>query len=154
MLNTSTMQRSAFPPFMHSVLTGAFTGIVATIICLFYNVAFRSAAFFNPAILINVSTIIFGVNILFVIIGVLHYYAGKWFSKGEWIYSIAMVLVTLFCIWRTGFAQRDPDALVSRHFKQLLDGVILISGACAAVVLPWLYHSKKFEDEVLGEPQI
>jgi hypothetical protein len=51
-------------------------------------------------------------------------------------------------------AHRSNDPLVNKQFIGLLDGTIWINGLGAAVIIPLLFHSKKFEDGVLGSPEI
>jgi hypothetical protein len=61
-------------------MTGLFIGIADTVICLLYNLFYRDGGhgFFSSDI-VNVSSIIFGTNILFVVIGVLFFA----FAKGR-----------------------------------------------------------------------
>jgi hypothetical protein len=141
-------------PFFKSTLTGLFTGILATVICLFFNAEYRNITYFNPAEIINVSSLIFAVNLLFLCIGIFHFFLVKLVRSGEWIYIVVFVLLTLWCTWMAKDVHRAGDPLVNRQFIGLLDGTIWINGVCAAVIVPMLFHSKKFEDGVLGSPEI
>src|SRR5947208_10602161 len=60
--------------FSRAVLTGVFVGFVSTLVCLFYNVLYRNSTGFLPADIINVSSLIFAVNLLFLVIGVIYYF--------------------------------------------------------------------------------
>jgi hypothetical protein len=149
------MKKSTFTSdFSKSTLTGLFTGIIATVLCLFFNAEYRNLTYFNPADFINVSSLIFVVNLLFLCFGLLHFLFTRLFKAGERIYMVFSLVLTLGCIWIAKDVHRAADPIVNRGFKGLLDGVILINGLCSAGVVPLLFHSKKFEEEVLGKPEI
>ncbi|WP_431210322.1 hypothetical protein ACQ86N_30410 [Puia sp. P3] len=59
-------------PFGHAMLAGLFIGIIDTLICLAYNIGYRDATGYTPSALINVSSLIFAVNLLLLFIGMLY----------------------------------------------------------------------------------
>jgi len=136
-------------PFQKALLTGVFVGFAATIICLVYNVAYRESTGFTPSILINVSSLIFAINILFVLIGMTYYAFIKALPKGEFLFIGLSILITVFCLFKAENAHRSDDYTVNVQFRGLLAGIIFIVGLGACFFLPLLFHNKKFEDNVL-----
>jgi len=135
--------------FSRTLLTSVFAGIIATLVCLFYDVLFRESTHFNLNPLINVSTLIFAVNLIFLVIGVLYYAFKKMFHKGDLIFSIVFIVLTIFCAWRSELAQRSADKVLNSEFHTLLLGVILIMGISAALMIPFLFNNKKFKEFVV-----
>ena len=137
-------------PFMKALMTGLFIGIVDTIICLLYNLLYRDGAhgFFSSDI-INVSSIIFGTNILFVVIGILFFAFSRGAMKGEVVFSILFIVLTIIGAIAASHVQRSADPQMNARFHGLLVGVVLIIGTSAAFGMPMLYHSRKFGQYVL-----
>ena len=137
-------------PFVKALMTGLFIGIVDTVICLLYNLLYRGGGhgFFSSDI-VNVSSIIFGTNILFVVIGVLFFAFSKGAMKGEVIFSILFIVLTIIGAIAAAHVQRSADPAMNARFHGLLVGVVLIIGISAAVGMPLLYHSRKFGRYVL-----
>jgi hypothetical protein len=137
-------------PFVKALMTGLFIGITDTIICLLYNLLYRDGGHgFFSSDLINVSSIIFGTNILFVVIGVLFFAFTKGAMKGEVIFSILFIVLTVIGAIAAAHVQRSADPAMNARFHGLLVGVVLIIGISAAVGMPLLYHSRKFGRYVL-----
>jgi hypothetical protein len=135
--------------FSKAVLTAVFAGIVATLLCLGYNIFYREETKFPLASLINVSSLIFVVNILFVVVGLIFYGFIRTFRKGELAYVIFFICLTVFCAWKGNQVYRSDDHLLNAEFHHLLFAMILIMGIVASLGVPFLYHSKKFEEHVL-----
>ena len=135
--------------FSRTLLTSVFAGIIATLACLIYDVLFRESTHFNLNPLINVSTLIFAVNLIFLVIGVLYYAFKKMFKSGDLIFSIVFLLLTLFCAWKAEVSQRSADKVLNSEFHTLLLGVIIIMGICAAFMIPLLFNNRKFRDFVV-----
>ena len=136
-------------PFSKAFLTGLFVGIVSTFICLTYNLIYRAETGFMPTAIINVASIIFGVNIVFMVIGLIYYALTTAFRKGELFFIVLFSLLTVFLLWRTEGVNRFADHEVTLQFRGLLLGVVLITGIGASFLIPFLFHNKKFEREVL-----
>jgi len=147
MINTDYDFRK--PLFTRAMLTGLFVGIIATLACLFYDVIFRESTRFSMGPIINVSTIIFVVNLIFLIIGIVYYGFLKAFKRGDLIYIIVFALLTLFFVWKGVNVHRSDDQALNSEFKELLLGVIIIMGVGASFLIPFLFHSKKIEEHVL-----
>ena len=136
------------PTFSQTLVTGVFVGYIATIFCLVYNIIFRDRTGFPLSDFINVSTIIFLVNLIFPVIGILYYAIITTFKKADLIFDILCVVVLVFCIWKTETVHRTADVYLNGEFKTLLLGIVIILGI-GLFLIPVLYHSKKFKEVVL-----
>src|SRR5215831_16571434 len=137
------------PTFYRALMTGFSVGFMATVICLLYNIIYRHSTGYPLNFFINVSTIIFLVNILFPVIGVIYYAFISSFKKADIVFTILFILITVLLIWRTEMTRRTNDHVLNAEFRNLLLGIVIILGISASVFIPLLYHSKKFEDAVL-----
>ena len=136
-------------PFSRALLTAVFVGFVASIICIFFNIFYRDETGFVPSEIINVSSLIFGVNLYFFACGMIYAGLKSWSPKSDLIYIALFVLLTIFFAWKAEGATRTADHAVTQQFRGLLLGVILISGVSVALVVPYLYHNKKFNEAIL-----
>lgn len=136
-------------PFSRALLTAVFVGFVASIICLFFNIVYREETGFVPSEIINVSSLIFGVNLFFFACGMIYAGLRSWSAKGDIIYIVLFILLTIFFAWKAQGATRTHDHEITLQFRGLLLGVILISGISVALVVPYLFHNKKFNEAVL-----
>jgi hypothetical protein len=135
--------------FYRALMTGFFVGFIATFVCLAYNIIYRNRTGFPLNVFINVSSIIFLVNILFPVIGIIYYGFISSFKKADIVFTILFMVITAFFVWRTEIAQRTNDPLLNSEFRNLLLGIVIILGIGASIFIPLLYHSKKFKDTVL-----
>jgi hypothetical protein len=133
--------------FSKAILTGVCVGFFSTIVCLVYNIIFRESTGYSTTEYINVSTLIFAVNLMFLIIGVLYFIFLRWFKKGNLIFEIVFALLTLFCAWRAVQVHLDTRT-TTVEFRELLVGVIVILGIGAALI-PLLFHNRKFHEAFL-----
>jgi|GEM_PF-415887 hypothetical protein len=136
------------PSFNGALLTGVFAGFAGTILCLAYNIIYRNDTGFLPSALINVSSLIFAVNIVFVLIGLVYFICLRWFPKGDIVFEVLFVLLTLLLLLATSGVHRSNDAVVNHEFKGLLSGIIIILGLCC-VAMPVLFHNKNFREHVI-----
>jgi hypothetical protein len=133
----------------NAILTALFLGILATLLCFVYYISYKEITGFPLSDLINVSSLIFIINILFLALGSM-YYLFLWMSKkAEVIYILITVILTAAAVWAASGAHRVNDVIVNREFHQLLVGIIMIIGVIASAGIPILYHNKKFNEEVL-----
>jgi len=135
--------------FYRAMMTGFFVGFMATLVCLAYNIIYRDSTGFPLSAFINVSSIIFLVNILFPILGIIYYGFISSSKKADVLFIILFLLLTVFFIWRTELVRRTNDHLLNSEFRNLLLGIVIILGISASIFIPLLYHNKKFEDAVL-----
>lgn len=135
-------------PLSKAILTSVFIGFFATILCLIYNIIFRESTGYKPADFINVSSLIFAVNLIFLVIGLIYFFLLRSFKKGDVIFEIVFALLIIFCAWRASYAHMENSRVLSSEFRTLLIGTIIIMGIGIELV-PLLFHNKKFEDAVL-----
>jgi hypothetical protein len=135
-------------PLSKAILTSVFVGFFATIVCLIYNIIFRESTGYLPADFINVSSLIFAVNLIFLVIGLLYFFFLRSFKRADVVFEILFGLLTIFCAWRAAHAHMENNPILTSEFRTLLVGVIIIMGIGAELV-PLLFHNKKFEDAVL-----
>jgi positive regulator of sigma E activity len=134
--------------FYDAMMTSVFVGFFATIICLAYDLVFRSETGYPLTSLINVSTIIFSVMLIFLVIGVIYYGLIAAFKKADIVFILLFLLLAVLFSWMTGTVHRSDNPEFNTEFKDLLLGIIIIAGA-ACVCIPLLYHNKKFREMVL-----
>jgi hypothetical protein len=134
--------------FYNAMMTGLFIGIIDTLICLAYNIFYRSYTGYFPSELINVSSLIFLVNILLLVVGLVYYTFLKFFKKGDVPFEILILAATAFLTWQSVDVHRFDDSRLNNGFHGLLGGIVLILGLSAACI-PLLYHNKKFLDQVI-----
>lgn len=129
-------------------MTGLFVGIIDTIICLTYNIAYRDISGYEPSALINVSSLIFAVNLLLLMIGLLYFVFARFLGKGDAIFTIFMVLLTIFLFRQIEVGHRFTDYALNVGFRGLIGGILIILGVSAAAI-PFLSRSRFFEKYVL-----
>ena len=134
--------------FYRAMLTAVFSGIMATVLCLAYDIFYRDATGFSPSGFITVSSIIFIVNIIFLVAGVIYAIFLQSFKKADLIFDVVFVLLIAFLIWVTLGVQRTPIHQEAVQFRGLFIGILVIIGL-GMIAIPVLYHNRKFENSVL-----
>jgi hypothetical protein len=137
------MQTDQKDIFTNTMMSGLFIGIIDTLICLAYNIAYRNITGYTPSTLVNVSSLIFAVNLLMLLTGMAYFLFRKLFGARDYVYILLAFLFTAFLSWRTEIGHRFADATINSESKGLLLGIVLILGA-SAISLPFLYRSKFF----------
>jgi len=135
-------------PFTKAMLTGLFAGIITTLICMGYDLAFRESISFSPSIIINVASLIFVINLLFLVIGIIYYGFLK-LKKGEFLYIIVFLSLTVLLAFMANNAHRSDIGIINTRFHQLLVPIVVVIGLGASIGIPFLWHSKKFEEYVI-----
>jgi len=135
--------------FYRSYMTCIFVGLIGTVLCMFYDLFFTEVLKFPLSAIVNVATLIFAVNIIFLVIGALYYGAVKFSKAGETAFTILFLLLTVFFVWKMQDFRRTDDPSVNIQFRYLSSGIIIILGLLTAVGVPFLFHSRKFEEYVL-----
>lgn len=123
-------------PFTKSVMAGLFMGIVAAVACMVYNSIYRQATYFELSSIINVASIIFVIPLALLVAGFVYYAVSK-FKRGGFLFVAIALLVTGVCLLLDSYIQRSSDAHLNVEFRQLLLGIILISGI-SSFFIPYL----------------
>ncbi len=135
--------------FYRSLMTCVFAGIVGTLLTMFLDLFFVESLNYPLSNIINVATLIFGVNLVFLVIGFLFYGFLASSRYGEWIYIIVFILITGFLTWKMQGVHRSDNDLINHQFRLLSSGVIIILGLLASIVVPFLFHNKQFNKYVV-----
>ena len=134
--------------FFKAMMTGLFIGIIDTIICLAYNIGFRSETGYIPSEIINVSSLIFAVNLMLTIIGIVYFFFQRYVRSGDIVYSIVFLALTIWLAMKTFSSARFEDTHLNSGWHGLMGGIVLICGI-SATCLPLLVRSDKFQDAVI-----
>ena len=134
--------------FYRATLTAVFSGIMATILCLAYDIFYRDATGFSLSGFITVSSIIFIVNIIFLVAGIFYAIFLGSFKRADLIFDIVFLALIAFIIWVTLGIQRSPIHEEAVQFRGLFIGILVII-ALGMISIPMLFHNKKFEKSVL-----
>ena len=129
-------------------MTGLFVGIIDTVICLAYNLGYRNYTGYLPSSLINVSSLIFAVNLLLLVIGIVYFFFLRMFKLGDVFFEVVAITVTVWLIYKTAGLQRFDDPKLDSGFRGLLGGIVVILGASTACI-PFLFRSRRFVDKVI-----
>lgn len=125
--------------FEKSVMSGLFAGITATVLALIYNAYFRGYTNFSLSMIINVSSIIFALTILLTIAGIIFYEFHHFIKNGTLLFRIAALIVTAVLLFGVQYIRRSSNPTDAEEFRQLLIGIIAITGFCTVFLLPFLY---------------
>ena len=125
--------------FSKSLLAGVFAGITATVLSLVFNAFFRRILGFNLSDIINVSTLIFALILIVTTAGIIFYFFHHYIKKGTFVFQIASVIITLLLIASTMQIQRSANPGLSIEFRELLWGIISITGVCTVFIIPFLF---------------
>jgi hypothetical protein len=136
------------PPFYRSLMVAVFVGILTTLLTMFYDLLFVDVFKFPLSAIINVASLIFAVNLIFLVIGPVYYAFITLFRKGDILFIAVFILLTAFLVWKAEGTHRTDDPVVNMQFRNLLAGIIILIGL-SALCIPFLFHSKKFEKHVV-----
>lgn len=132
-------------PLSKSLMTGLFGGLVSTIVSLFYNIIFRFSTGFPLSDIINVSSIIFVINLIFLIIGLFYFFVNKMSPSGNTIYLVSMIILIIIVFWLTAGSHRSDNPRYTHDFKGLLSGILIVM-SINALLIPLLINKKWFEE--------
>ena len=133
----------------NAILTAVFAGIAATLLSFVYYLIFKDVTGFPYSSLINVSSLIFIINIIFLVIGFIYYMFIKISKRADLAFIICMCVLTALAIWGALGIHRADNGMLNTEFHELLIGLILIIGVTAFAGIPLLYHNKAFNREVI-----
>lgn len=134
--------------FFKAIMTGLFVGVVDTVICLVFNIIYRSETGFIPSAMINVSSLIFAINILLTFFGIVFFFFLRAFKKGDMIFAAVAAALTGYCLWKIMGMTRFGDATLDSGFRGLLGGITFVLGL-STTSIPFLYRSERFVEAVI-----
>ena len=133
----------------NAILTAVFAGIIATLLSFVYYLVFKDVTDFPYSSMINVSSLIFVINTIFLVIGFIYYMFLKISKRADLVFIICMCVLTALAVWGASGVHRADNGLINQEFHQLLIGLILIIGVTAFAGMPFLYHNKTFNRDVI-----
>src|SRR5574338_531056 len=135
------MKEEAFQtPFSKTILTSVFVGFITCIICLIYNIIYRDETGFPQNEIINVSTLIFAINLLFVVVGFIYFPFMNSSRKSEYIFIAVFLLLIILGAWKAESVIRSTNHELTVQFRGLLLGLVIITGA-GILSIPFLIHN-------------
>jgi len=135
--------------FYRAFMTSVFTGIFVTLATIFYDLVFVEYFKYPLSAIINVSSLIFGINLVFLVIGPVYFFFLQFFKKGDVPFIVLFMLLTVLFVIKASAIHRTDDINVNTQFHYLLAGIIILTGTGVFVGIPFLFHNKKFEEHVL-----
>jgi integral membrane sensor domain MASE1 len=135
-------------PFDKVMMTGVFIGIILTVLSIFCDVLFLEVTGFPFDEIINVSSLIFSINILFLVVPAIYYGFTRLSRYGTLIFIAVFVLSTLFLLLKVRAVHRTDNEHLNSEFRVLLSLIILIMAA-GAILIPFLVNNKKFRKYVI-----
>ena len=142
------MDNSSSNPFQSSyraLMTGLFVGIADAFIGLIFNIAYRSSRPDFSSTFLNVSYIIFGMVLLFFFIGLLYAVVCRIFSKSDLIFFLLFGALTILAVWGMHTTRFSGDLIEDASLRGEYTSIAIIAGVSAAVGIPLLHRSHKFE---------
>src|ERR1043166_2957552 len=115
-------------PFSMAILTSLFAGFFTTVLCLVYDIIYREETRFPLSDIINVSSLLFAVNLLFFLVGFIYSIFVKRSRKSELIFIGLFVLLIILGAIGAESVVRSPVHELTLQFRGLLLGVIIIIG--------------------------
>ncbi len=128
--------------FSKCLMAGLATGIIIIPINLLYNFIYRNITSFTLSWVINITSTIFASFIICVIAGLIFYFIVPYLKKSKNLYSLLFIILTIVVIFLGLSFQRSNDPVVSRQFRGLYLGDVIITGIATAFFIPWLARHK------------
>ncbi len=126
-----------------SVLSGLYSGIVATVINMIFVFIYRWLTLFQDFNGIDVTVIVFGTLLLSLSCGVVFYLFVHYLKKGIPVYRVAVFVVTLLIIFFGLYLRRSVEGEVPVEFRVIVIITQIIIGGLAAFLIPYLFKHDK-----------
>jgi hypothetical protein len=136
---------SSFEASYRAFMTALFAGVADALLCLIYNVIYRSGRPYFDSSIINVSYIIFGMLFLFAMIGLVYLFALRLFRQGNLVFMFLMIIVTVVALLAIHSGNFSSDLVERQSLRAEATGITIIVGFSAAAGIPLLHSSHKFE---------
>ncbi|HVX48735.1 MAG TPA: hypothetical protein VHB48_01210 [Chitinophagaceae bacterium] len=132
-------------PLSRSVFAGLAVGIIACLINLVYNYAFRDVTDYSLSTIVNVSSLIFASVLLPVVAGVIYYLLTMWTkAAANYIFIIIFGLLTAIVVVEAFGIQRSSNPVESMQFRWLYIGIMLVIGGLTTFMVPFFYTKNYF----------
>ncbi len=120
------------------VLGATFAGLLAVAADETFNLLYRMFSGYFPSDFFNVSTLIFGTMILFLVAGILYFFLMKLVPGiANIVYTVAMLAVTIFLFISALQLHRFAQPEMAAQFRTLTAGMVLIVGVMTAFLVPY-----------------
>ena len=136
---------SSFDASYRAFMTALFVGVADALLCLIYNVIYRSGRPYFSSEIINVSYIIFGIVFLFAMIGLVYLFALRLFRQGNLIFMFLMIVLSTLALLGIHSGNFSADLVECQSLRAEATGITIIAGFSATVFVPLLHGSHKFE---------
>ncbi len=124
------------------IMAGLATGIIIIPINLLYNYIYRHITSFSLSSIINVTFTIFASFIICILAGLLFYFIVPYLKKSKNLYSLLFIIITIVVIFLGLHIQRSDNPVVSKQFRGLYLGDVIITGIATAFFIPWIVRHK------------
>jgi hypothetical protein len=131
------------PHIYKPLMAGLLTGIIATLLNIFYEVVYRDVTGFSLSEIINVSTIIFATVLALLIAGTIFAVIDRYTRHVQLIYILLFIILTLLCVRWAFHVHRTNDPALNAAFRGLFSGIVIISGGLASFLVPFLVKHEK-----------
>jgi len=120
------------------VLGATFAGLLAVAADETFNLLYRMFSGYFPSDFFNVSTLIFGTMILFLVAGILYFFLMKLVPGiANIVYTVAILAFTIFLFISALQLQRFTQPEMAAQFRFLTAGMVLIVGVMTAFLVPY-----------------
>ena len=135
-------------PFDKVMMTAVFLGIIVTIVALAFDASFLESTGFPFTSIINVSSLIFSITLVFMVIAVVYYALSHWLKYGSMLFIGLFVLITVLLLVKVAGIHRTDNQHLNHEFRQLLS-IIILMVMVGAIFLPFLVNNRKFREHVI-----
>ena len=135
-------------PFDKIMMTGVFIGLIITVIAMAFDAAFLESTDYPFTTFINVSSLIFSLNILFMALAAIYYGFTKLSKYGSIMFIVFFALLTIFLLIKVAGVHRSDNQHFNSEFKMVLS-VIILMVAAGAFGIPFLVNNKWFRRDVI-----
>ena len=126
-------------------MTAIFVGFADAVLCLIFNIVYRTLRPDFSSAILNVSIIIFGMMLVFMLVGFVYVVIRMVFRHGDLIFAVLMAVLTVIMISGIQAAHLSADPIGNASLRGEFTAFALIAGLSAAIGIPLLHGSHKFE---------
>jgi hypothetical protein len=119
------------------IMAGTMAGIIASVLNIFFDVVFRGATGFSLSAIINIATIIFATMLVLALAGVIYALIDKFTKYAGIVFMLLFILLTFLGCLLALHVHRSDNPVQSEQFRDLLLGIVIISGVSASFLIPY-----------------